>query len=210
MLRYLRGNDLEKYPALRDGMFKDRARQFRDRLGWEVCVDGTGAERDEYDAWDPLYVIWQEPDGGHGGSMRFLPTQGRTMVADYFLSLTNGVDFASPYIWESTRFCLSPGASTRISAALMLGGLEVGLHHGLSHAIGVFDARMVRIYRLLGWPPAIMGTEGEGPTAVSAGLWAFEEGLRPALQRRARVSAETSRAWLLRALSDWDRAAQTA
>lgn len=210
MLRYLYGRDLARQPTLRDSMFQDRAIQFRDRLGWAVTVDDTGAERDTYDDLDPLYVIWQEPDGRHGGSMRFLPTQGPTMVADHFLSLTNGVDFASPHIWETTRFCLAPGASRRVSAALMLGGLELGLHHGLSHAIGVFDARMVRIYRLLGWPPAIMGTEGHGAEAISAGLWAFEEDLRSTLLERAGLSAVTSRAWLLRALAERDMAARIA
>lgn len=210
MLRYIYGRDLGRYPTLRESMFKDRAVQFRDRLGWEVTVDASGAERDGYDALNPLYVIWEEADGRHGGSMRFLPTTGPTMVADHFLSLTNGVDFASPYIWETTRFCLAPGAARRVSAALMLGGLELGLHHDLSHAIGVFDARMVRVYRMLGWPPAILGTMGQGAEAISAGLWAFEEELRPALLSRAQVSAQASRAWLLRAVAERELVAGTA
>jgi N-acyl-L-homoserine lactone synthetase len=37
-----------------------------------------GQERDRYDDLNPLYVIWQEHDGRHAGSMRFLPTTGRT------------------------------------------------------------------------------------------------------------------------------------
>jgi acyl homoserine lactone synthase len=58
-------------------MFLDRAQQFQARLGWQVQVDVNGFETDEYDAMNPLYVIWQLPDGTHGGSMRFLPRPDR-------------------------------------------------------------------------------------------------------------------------------------
>ena len=197
MLRYLTGRELLAYPRLRDSMFRDRAAQFRDRLDWAVTVDAAGHERDEYDALDPLYVIWERPDGTHGGSMRFLPSMGPIMVNDHFGHLTDGVRIRSPFIWECTRFCLAPGAGVRVSAALMLGGLEVGLAHDLSHAVGVFDARMVRIYRALGWPPAILGRED----GISAGLWAFEPELRAGLLRRAGVSGEVSAHWVRRAFA---------
>ncbi|MEM9476659.1 MAG: acyl-homoserine-lactone synthase [Pseudomonadota bacterium] len=197
MLRYLRGHALKNFPTLSETMFRDRATQFGARLNWDVTVDATGAERDAYDALDPIYVIWQGPGGHHAGSMRFLPTTGRTMLAEHFLSLTDGVDFASPHIWETTRFCIAPDAPPETSAALMLGGLELGLRHDWSHAIGVFDARMVRIYRRLGWPPAILGTEGTGKSAISVGLWAFEPHLKPHLARGAGVSEAQSSRWLL-------------
>ena len=76
MIRYIYGHDLHLFPLLRDSMFRDRADQFKTRLGWAVTVDEAGFERDEYDAEDPLYVIWEEADGTHGGSMRLLPTTG--------------------------------------------------------------------------------------------------------------------------------------
>ena len=85
MLRYLYADDLHRFPKLADTMFRDRGHQFRDRLNWDVTVGADGHERDTYDALNPLYVIWQGADGRHGGSMRFLPTTGRTMVEDHFL-----------------------------------------------------------------------------------------------------------------------------
>ena len=112
-------------PVLADTMFKDRATQFRDRLGWDVAMDAQGYERDEYDAQDPLYVIWECPDGHHGGSMRFLPTTGQTMVNHHFSDLIQGDAIKSPFIWECTRFCLAPRVQSRVAAALMLGGGEV-------------------------------------------------------------------------------------
>ncbi len=102
MLRYIYGSDLHENPLLANTMFTDRAMQFRNRLGWDVAVDAQGHERDEYDTHNPLYVLWQRPDGRHGGSMRFLPTTGPTMVNDHFNDLTQGRVIHSPTIWECT------------------------------------------------------------------------------------------------------------
>lgn len=202
MLRYIYADQLHLYPRLARSMFQDRARQFRDRLDWNVTVHPDGAERDEYDLLNPLYVIWEDAHGRHGGSMRFLPTTGATMINDHFLSLMDGTAIRSPSIWECTRFCLAPDALPQVSAALMLGGMELGLGADLSHAVGVFDARMIRIYRRLGWGPIILGTEGHGREAISVGLWAFESEIRPRLLARAGVSSEVSKAWHARAFDE--------
>ena len=201
MLRFIYADDLHTAPELARTMFQDRASQFHDRLKWEVTVDADGNERDEYDALNPMYVIWETPEGRHGGSLRFLPTTGRTMVNDHFNNLTDGVRIESPLIWECTRFCLAPGAEARVSAALMLGGLEAGRASFLTHAVGVFDARMVRIYRRLGWGPIILGTEGEGRDAISVGLWSFEEdGVYERLLERVGVTREMSEGWYNRSM----------
>lgn len=194
MLRYIYGDDLAGLPTLRDTMFRDRATQFRERLDWQVSVDADGFETDVYDGRNPLYVIWQRPDGRHGGSMRFLPTTGDTMMNDHFSHLT-GAEIRHPLIWECTRFCLAPDAEPRISAALMLGALEVGLGFSLTDIVGVFDARMVRIYRRLGWEPTVLGTQGSGRAAISAGLWPCAANVRPRLLDGAQVSAAFSQVW---------------
>ena len=99
MLHFIYANDLVHYPVLANSMFRDRADQFKTRLGWDVDVDARGHERDAYDDLNPLYVIWEEPDGSHGGSMRFLPTTGRTMVNEHFADILSG-PITSPFIWE--------------------------------------------------------------------------------------------------------------
>lgn len=202
MIRYLYAEDLAALPQLAESMFCDRATQFRTRLGWDVTVDTRGQERDDYDGMNPLYAVWQQSDGRHGGSMRFLPTTGRTMVNDHFLHLTDGVRIESPFIWECTRFCLAPDAVPRVSAALMLAGLELGLGQGLDHAVGVFDARMVRVYRGLGWEPEVLGTQGTGREAISVGLWEFAPRFRPALLARAGLTDELVRHWYARAFGN--------
>lgn len=195
MLRYLYANELANHPVLRDSMFHDRAEQFSRRLGWQVNVDATGAERDEYDDLNPLYVIWEQENGRHGGSMRFLPTLGPTMVADHFAYLTGGVTIESPLIWECTRFCLAPGAERRVSAALVLGAGEVMENFYLSHFVGVFDPRMERIYRVLGVNPDVIGVCGQGSGQIGVGLWDMSADTWPAILHRVGVSRETSLSW---------------
>jgi len=194
MLRYLYATDLDRFPRLARGMFRDRAVQFRDRLGWAVEVDADGAETDAYDALNPLYVIWEEPDGSHGGSMRFLPTTGPVMVNDHFGHLTSG-PIVSPLIWECTRFCLSPTTGAQVAAGLMLGGGEIMQGFGIKHFVGVFDARMVRIYRMIGASPEVLGSEGRGRDRVAVGLWEFDADTQARVAARAGITPQQSRFW---------------
>jgi N-acyl-L-homoserine lactone synthetase len=195
MIRFVYADQIDAYPLLRDTMFRHRAIQFHDRLGWNVHVDAKGFERDPYDAMNPLYVIWEMPDGTHGGSMRFLPTTGDTMTAEHFLHLTDGVRIASPFIWECTRFCLAPDAPARVSGALMAAGGELMRAFHLSHFLGVFDARMVRIYRPIGSSPTVLGSEGSGREQVSVGLWAWDEAEHEKVVERAGLRRGETRAW---------------
>jgi acyl homoserine lactone synthase len=207
MLRFLPGDRLSSYPLLAASMFRDRAAQFRDRLGWAVRVDAQGWERDEYDVDAALYVIWERPDGTHGGSMRFLPTTGAHMVRDHFVHLSDHGAIEDPDVWECTRFCLADGADARMSATLMLGGAEVGAGYALRKALGVFDARMVRIYRLLGWEPELIGSKGAGRDAIGLGLWTFTEAVRLRLALRAGIAPDVSRHWFRMSLGEAVRAA---
>jgi len=194
MLRYVYASDLKDHPKLARTMFRDRADQFKTRLGWDVSVDEDGAERDEYDDLNPLYVIWEEPDGSHGGSMRFLPSTGRTMVNEHFGDLISG-PITSPLIWECTRFCLTRGAGGHVAAALMLGGGEIMQNFGVEHFVGVFDARMVRIYRMIGSSPELLGSVGTGRDQISVGLWHFDPAAAAKVAERAGVPLTRSRQW---------------
>lgn len=194
MLRYLYADQLNAFPRLAQGMFRDRALQFKERLGWAVDVNERGEERDSYDSLNPLYVIWETPEGAHGGSMRFLPSTGPVMVNDHFGHLTTG-PIVSPLIWECTRFCLAPGAGAHVAAALMLGGGELMRGFGIAHFVGVFDARMVRIYSRIGAAPEVLGSDGAGRGRISVGLWGFDAATQSKVSARAGISPEQSRFW---------------
>jgi len=116
------------------------------------------------------------------------------MVNVYFLKLLEG-PIRSPLIWEFTRFCLSVDASGQAAAALMLGGGEIMRGFGVAHFAGVFDARMVRIYRMTGASPEILGSSGEGAARVSVGLWSFDQAAAARLAARSGVSARQSAQW---------------
>jgi acyl homoserine lactone synthase len=161
-------------------------------------VNENGEERDEYDDLNPLYIIWEREDGTHGGSMRFLPTVGRTMVNDHFSHLTDGVKIESPFIWECTRFCLAPNAERKVSAALVLGAGELMANFHLSHFVGVFDPRMERIYRLYGVQPDVIGKKGEGRDQIGVGLWEMNAEAWPRTLNRVGVTRAISRQWFER------------
>lgn len=198
MLRYLYADQLDQFPRLADEMFTHRADQNKTRLDWDVSVDEHGHERDEYDALNPLYVIWETAEGGHGGSTRLLPTVGPVMVNDHFNHLIDA-PINSPLIWECTRFCMAPGQGANVAAALMLGGGELMNGFGVQHFVGVFDARMVRIYKRVGSSPEVLGSEGDGREQISVGLWAFEKDAQERVAARAQVTPAQSRAWFDRA-----------
>lgn len=200
MISYIYANTLAEYPSLRSSMLQDRRVQFKERQNWEVHVNSKGEEVDEYDQMNPLYVLCHDGAGRHLGSMRFLPTVGQTMVNDHFTHLSGGGTIISPLIWECTRFCISPNADSagQTAAKLMLAGCEMGLRFGLTHSIGVFDARMVRIYRRIGWPPEIIGSAGD----ISVGLWAFSAQEKAVLCEKFGVTAQECAHWFERSFLD--------
>jgi acyl homoserine lactone synthase len=186
---YLYSSDLSDRPALADAMFRDRAAQFRDRLGWAVEVDRNGWETDQYDRHDPLYVLLHEDDR-HLGSMRFLPTTGPHMAAEHFAHLLDNRAVPRSDLWECTRFCLAPDAPAGAARRLMLAASELGLGLGLGASLGVFDAPMLRVYRRLGWAPEPMGLAG----GIAAGIWRFDPDVHDRLLARTGVDARASRA----------------
>ena len=195
MIRFIRADDLHLYPQLRDSMFRDRADQFKTRLGWAVSVDGAGYEMDSYDQLNPLYVICQGADGGHLGSMRFLPMTGPTMIEEHFSHLLNGQQIASPRIWECTRFCLGRNAGPHVAGRLMSAGGEILHGFGLDAFAGVFDERMIRIYKRIGAAPDILGSDGQGRDKISLGLWRFTPAARSRVARRSGLSEQIIRHW---------------
>ncbi|MEL6641903.1 MAG: acyl-homoserine-lactone synthase [Pseudomonadota bacterium] len=210
MLRYITGRALAQDHRLQASMHRDRADQFARRLKWDVTVDAQGWERDAYDHDETLYVIWVLPDGTHGGSMRFLPTTSAVMVNDHFDHLLPNGPIADPHIWECTRFCLRDNVPSRVAAALMLAGGELMRAHRLTHLLGVFDARMIRIYRMIGASPEVLGSAGAGRDKVSVGLWAFRNRDRAFVLRRAGLSSSISEHWYLRSTGCHVTSAQAA
>ena len=184
MITFFHASQLEAHVTLADQMFRDRASQFRDRMGWDVTVDSLGWETDQYDSLDPIYVVVRDAAGDHAGSMRFLPTMGRTMLAEVFPHLVGDRPIRHPDVWECTRFCLSPSAGTGVARLLLLASAEIGLAIGVRRSLGVFDTPMIRVYRRLGWSPEVLG-RADG---IAAGLWTLTPEIHDRLRAETGVS----------------------
>ena len=181
MLHYIYGTDLDTLPKLRDTMFRDRAEQFAHRLGW-----------------DAVNIIWEMPDGSHGGSMRMMPTVGGTMVNDHFGHLTGGVRIESPLIWECTRFCISPKADRRATAALVVAAGELMDEFALEHFVGVFFEKMERVFSLSYINADILGVDPETDAAgdrIAVGTWEITPNTIARNLARVGITRDTSKAW---------------
>ena len=173
MIRFLDSSDLQQNRALRRAMFQDRAFQFSTRLQWDVEVNEEGEELDEYDAMNPIYLIIQSENGQHQGSMRLLPTIGRTMVNDHFSDVTGGIHFSSKLMWECSRFCVSKAGTRRTAPKLLAAGGKFIQEFGIRNLVGVFDHKMERIYRALRASPFVIGQQSFGAETIGVGLWQF-------------------------------------
>lgn len=174
-------------------MFEQRARIFRDKLGWDVTVY-NGQETDQYDDLDPVYLICtDELDclhcGGNGaydahwscqecegtgtvdvvtGSLRLLPTTGPTLLADAFADTLPDAMFSAPTIWECTRFC----AEDHDTAAALIAALgDVALKSGIESIVGNFDAAMLRVYARIGCEVEVLGKARRDGRTVYLGIF---------------------------------------
>jgi acyl homoserine lactone synthase len=170
-----------------DAMFRDRARTFSGRLGWEVTVK-DGYERDTFDDANPLYLVSVDPDTEeYWGSLRLLPTTGPNMLRDVFpFLLDEGEYIESATIWEASRICAvaAEGQPERgkkgvslVLRELIAGIGEVAIIAGLTQIVAVFDERIHRILKAAGCEPQIIGTPRRiGGTMSYAGLFDTGEG----------------------------------
>lgn len=193
MIVFFYGAQPKQYEDLMSKMFVARAKLFIDRLGWDLTTDEQGREIDQYDAFNPLYVVATNERGDHIGSLRIMPTTGRHMTAEHFAHLSDVGEIRSPLIWEVTRYCVESsekhGASNirKASIELFLALNELGVYAGINQVIATFDPRMLPIYKRTGWAPEVIGGQGSGRGAIYLGLWdvnkASVAGLRARLGR---------------------------
>jgi acyl homoserine lactone synthase len=180
MLKLIEGSYASFFPREMDAMFRSRAATFHERLGWEVEV-ANGYERDRFDDLNPLYLVSVDPvTEEYRGSLRLLPTTGPNMLRDVFPQLIDGEVVESATIWEVSRICAAAADPSMpphgVLSELIAGIGEVSVIAGLTQFVSVFDARILRILRLVGCAPEIIGSPQKiGAVMAYAGL--FEAGL---------------------------------
>ncbi|WP_135079537.1 acyl-homoserine-lactone synthase [Terasakiella sp. SH-1] len=166
MLILIEPSDHHVFMERLDQMFRQRARVFNGRLGWDVTID-NGRERDQYDAFNPTYMLYYSPDGMLRGSVRFLPMTGPNMLRDTFPQLLDGAICPESSIYfESSRFAVETEGDEKVTrllsrgcVELFLGGIEYGLAHGKTELITVTDVFIERLFKHAGWDSERIGDE---------------------------------------------------
>ena len=196
MIRFIYADQLSLYPLLADSMFRDRAAQFKDRLDWEVTVDENGWEVDQYDRLNPLYIVWENAEGRHGGSVRIMPTVGRIMTNEHFLDLTGGVHHPQPA--DLGVHALLPGAGRA-------GGRGGGAARGGRRArpalrAGAGGGRDLRQDHAA-LPPHRLGARTSSAAAarardrISVGLWPISVEARAEISRKSGIPLSVIARW---------------
>ena len=72
---------------------------------------------------------------------------------------------------------------------------------GLSQFVGVFDARMQRIYARIGARPKVLGSAGNGRSQINVGLWDIQPDIKAAIAAQAKLSEAQSKTWATRAFA---------
>lgn len=159
-------------------MHRLRAMVFRGRLEWDVTVTESG-EFDEYDRFDPTYILAITDDARVVGCARLLPTQGPTMLERTFPQLLGtGSLIASSNRVESSRFCVDTtlaeargGGQLHLATLTMFAGIiEWSMANGYDEIVTATDLRFERILNRAGWPMERLGEPREiGNTVAIAG-----------------------------------------
>jgi acyl homoserine lactone synthase len=160
----------DRYERELELLFKARKSVFVDEMGWRLRVQG-GLEIDEYDDDLANYVIGFSGIGDVAMSIRFRPTDDRSLMTDHFAHVlpfcpTSIMDGKT---WEVSRgFCRELSrkpASMRRKAACMVTPLEVALQAGANRVVGFSDVRMLTFFIGIGWRLEMLGepvSYGEG------------------------------------------------
>lgn len=162
MLRVLEGFEQAHHQDLFDQMFRQRARLFKDKLGWDVKVDARGREVDQYDQGNTIYLITTNETDAIVGSLRLRSTLTDHMMTGPFQPLFPDFAFRSPTVFECTRFVAQDdrGARhnglSRAACELLIGMFEFAGQAGITQILGLFEAPMLRVYRRCGLTPSIL------------------------------------------------------
>jgi N-acyl-L-homoserine lactone synthetase len=155
-----------------------RHRVFVERLGWLLDSE-DGAETDQFDRADTVYVAVEDRDGNIAGCARLLPTDQPYLLGDTFPRLLNGMTPPRhPSVWELSRFAAMdftrptssplPNFSSPATALLLREVLACAAIRGAKRLITVSPLGLERLIRRLG-----LCTHRAGPPALMNGQVVF-------------------------------------
>ncbi len=108
MIEFAQAGQAGKSKLLFD-MHRLRARVFKEKLHWDVHVDGEGLEVDQFDLPEAVYLLALDDHKRVIGSWRLLPTLGSTMIRDVWPTFLETLPMpAADDVWEVCRFAVNP------------------------------------------------------------------------------------------------------
>ena len=144
---------------------------FVEQLGWELQTQ-DGAELDQFDRPDTVYVVAQDNEDQVFGCARLLPTTRPYLLGEVFPQLLNGLPPpCSPDVWELSRFAavdLNNQTSTLgqfsspVAIKLLQESIVCAAAHGAKRLIAVSVIGVERLLRRAGFhvhragPPMIV------------------------------------------------------
>lgn len=190
-----------KYAGLLDQMFRLRKNIFADELEWDVPVSGDW-EKDSYDAFDPVYLVWTNVEQTKLiSSVRLMPTMGPTLLNDVFnRTFPSHVDLQSPSMWEATRMCVDkdalkkfyPNISYFQAMSIMVAfTCEVACHAGIETVISNYEPHIARIYKSAGAVFDEIGrSDTYGKRAVCCGVFDTSESTLKVMLKKLNITRE--------------------
>lgn len=161
MVVIIPGEHGARHPKLIETMFEDRKRLFIDLLQWDVPVVSGRFEQDRFDGGNATYLIALDSDGGHGGSMRLLPSIKPHILNELFRQLCDGDLPLGTNIFEITRLCLPVrhGSDGRLAVRnrLISAMVDHALETGIETLTGVVGASFLTKVLAMGWHCAALG-----------------------------------------------------
>jgi acyl homoserine lactone synthase len=205
MIVIVEGHNAEKHAHLLEQMFRQRARVFHDRLGWDVVVK-DGKERDRFDDENPVYIIYTDDAGRKvRGSLRLLPTTGPTLLADFFSdTVPDAAHIVAPTIWECTRFCLDEDIWQKdkedilfASTVLLVALGDLAVLAGIESIIANFDAPALHLWRRIGCEVEILGSTARYGRPVYLGLHPISAAIVGRIKKKLKGESAFSEAQVL-------------
>lgn len=150
-------------------MHRLRARVFKDRLQWDVHVDGQGLEVDQFDIPEAVYLLYLDSRRRVTGSWRMLSCDGPTMLRDvwpqYLESLPMPVRRDCVEVSRFSIDCLEDSPfqtlqETQKAIGEMFCGLtEFCLRIGIHSVYTLYDDRIAKVIRKIDCIPQMLSED---------------------------------------------------
>jgi len=131
-------------------MFVERRKAFYDKCGWKDLMVFDGAEVDDFDDDQAVYLLALDGAGRVEAGMRVRSTADRSILADKYPQLIgpDAPPLKGPDVWESTRIFTSElgrerrSELRRRSHEVGVASLEYIAAHGGKRAVGMVDLHL--------------------------------------------------------------------